>query len=347
MHGYSQAVSRLLADQHRRYAFPDSAAAPLVMRQHFTVANEAPTLQAAAWGDYVGRIMDVPLPRAHRQHGFRGEIYNYVLKDFVFLDSRTDAISQARTAARISRDQMRSYVFHVAVEGIIETVSGAGLQRKSAQFVPGILALDMGQPMRMVRPTWARVLAFLLPRAMVESEIPDAEAIHGRVVAYTSPLTRLILDHLGALCRGLPSMPDAEADHAIRTCAQLIIAAFGKQMKLEGGARAAARVALLGKIRRHIHARLYDADLTPESVQLAFGLPRPTLYRMFEEEGGLAAYIRNCRLREAAEELVRSPRMPVMEIAFGLGFGSPSDFTRAFRRAYGMAPLDFRALGLS
>jgi AraC-like DNA-binding protein len=35
-----------------------------------------------------------------------------------------------------------------------------------------------------------------------------------------------------------------------------------------------------------------------------------------------------------------------MEIAYGLGFSSASDFTRAFRRAYGMAPQDFRALGL-
>jgi hypothetical protein len=34
----------------------------------------------------------------------------------------------------------------------------------------------------------------------------------------------------------------------------------------------------------------------------------------------------------------------VIEIAYGLGFKSASDFTRAFRRAYDMAPQDFRAV---
>jgi AraC-like DNA-binding protein len=65
---------------------------------------------------------------------------------------------------------------------------------------------------------------------------------------------------------------------------------------------------------------------------------------MFEHEGGLAAYIRNCRLREAADQLIQSPATPIIEIAYGLCFNSASSFTHAFRRAYGMAPQDFRAL---
>ncbi|ALL71020.1 Helix-turn-helix domain (plasmid) [Paraburkholderia caribensis MBA4] len=34
----------------------------------------------------------------------------------------------------------------------------------------------------------------------------------------------------------------------------------------------------------------------------------------------------------------------MLEIAFGLGFKSASVVTRAFRRAYGMAPQEYRAL---
>ncbi len=36
--------------------------------------------------------------------------------------------------------------------------------------------------------------------------------------------------------------------------------------------------------------------------------------------------------------------MKVSEIAYGLGFKSASDFTRAFRRTYDMAPLELRDL---
>lgn len=39
---------------------------------------------------------------------------------------------------------------------------------------------------------------------------------------------------------------------------------------------------------------------------------------------------------------MRYPHLTVMEVAYGLGFGSASDFTRAFRRAYDMPPQEFR-----
>jgi AraC-like DNA-binding protein len=36
--------------------------------------------------------------------------------------------------------------------------------------------------------------------------------------------------------------------------------------------------------------------------------------------------------------------MMVTDVAYAVGFKSASDFTRAFRRAYGMAPAGVRAL---
>ncbi|MRX09799.1 helix-turn-helix domain-containing protein [Pseudoduganella sp. FT25W] len=348
--GYTETVSQRIAARDQRYALPDDGgmatnAAPQMLRQHFTVAGELRSLQAPAWSDYVGRILEVPVTRGQMARGFFGELDTYVFKDLVFLDSRTDPVCQRRTNARISRDAVRDYVFHVAVEGMVETVAGPQ-QRRVDQFTPGILALDMGQPMQMMRPSRARVLAFFVPRAMVEAEIADAPAIHGRVVGYTTPLGRLILGQVATLCHQLPQLSDAEAAMAIRTCAQLIIAAFGKQARLSAGARAAANAALRSQVQRYIQANLGEETLTPETVLQQFSVPRPTLYRMFEAEGGLGAYIRHCRLREAANELVRAPRVAVTQIAYGLCFSSPSDFIRAFRRVYGMTPQDFRMQSL-
>jgi AraC-like DNA-binding protein len=126
----------------------------------------------------------------------------------------------------------------------------------------------------------------------------------------------------------------------------LIAAAFGKRTGRAGGARAAARAAVFGTLRRYIEANLHEPDLSPESVLLASQLSRPTLYRLFESEGGLATYIRNRRLSQAADELRRYPNKAVIEIAYGLGFNSASDFNRAFRRAFDMSPLDFRMFTL-
>jgi len=345
-HQYTAATRKHLSCQRQRYALPAALGAdPALAINHFTVANESPGLQAQAWREYVGRIMDVPVSRSQRELGFRGDITTYVLKDLIFLDIRTDAVCQVRKSGNISRDGLRDYVFHVAIEGIIETEVGNG-NRKAAQFVPGILALDMNQTMRMVRPAAARVLAFFLPRHVVEAAIPDAESIHGRVVNYSSPLTRLLFDHLVALCRSLPTLPPSELDAALRRCGDLILAAFVKQTRLESGQRAAVRAAWQDKIRLYIDANLYRQDLTPEHLLQTFPLSRPSLYRLFEAEGGLAAYVRNCRLREAANELVLAPQTAIAEIGRDLAFQSPAHFSRVFRSVYGMAPLDFRAMQL-
>lgn len=345
-HQYTAATRKHLSGHRQRYALPSVVGAePAMAINHFTVANEAPALQAQAWREYVGRIMDVPVSRSQRKHGFRGEISTYVLKDLIFLDSRTDAVCQVRSPGYISRDGMRDYVFHVAIEGIIETETGGG-SRKAAQFVPGILALDMNQTMRMMRPASARVLAFFLPRHVVQAAIPDAESIHGQVVNYSSPLTRLLFEQLMALCRRLPTLPRSELDAALRRCGELILAAFVKRTRLESGQRAAVRAAWQDKIRLYIDANLYRQDLTPEHILQTFPLSRPSLYRLFEAEGGLASYVRNCRLREAANELVLAPETAIAEIARDLAFQSPAHFSRVFRSAYGMAPLDFRAMQL-
>jgi len=346
---YSEAVLRAITTARQRgtasaAAMSETAPARIV-HQHFAVTGEATPLQAPAWSDYVGRFLQVPVSRAQIANGFHGTLDTYVLNDMIFLDSRTDPVVHARTLGGISTDVMRDYVFHVMVEGIIETSTRVPGQARAAQFVPGILALDLSQPMRMTRPTWARVLAFFLPRAMVEAAVPDAESLHGRVVTYTSPLARLLLDQLAELCRRLPALEGTESEELVRRCAHLIVAAFARNARLEGGARAAIRAATLAQVQRHVKANLHRGDLSPESILCAFPLPRPTLYRMFEPEGGLAAYIRNCRLREAANELVDSPHLPIMDIADHFRFGSASGFTHAFRRHYGRAPLEFRALG--
>lgn len=322
---------------------PTAAAPPTscLIHNRFNVRGERPQAQLPAWRDRVGHILDVPISRDQVANGFRGSIDSYLAPGLMFLDSRTDPLVQVRSAARISTDSMRDYVFHIVVDGSIETVTGLYPQRKAAQSVPGILALDMAQTMRMERPA-CRVFAFFVPRAVVEASLPDAESLHGRVVEYSTPLTRLLHSHLLAVERHLPAMGPVAAERALRTCVPLIIAAFGKQARLSGNASAAARAAMFAQARRYIHENLHQPTLTAESVLQATRLTRPTLYRLFEHEGGLANYIRDCRLREAAHELAGFPHRPIMDIAYGLGFNSASSFNHAFSRAYGMAPQEFR-----
>jgi AraC-like DNA-binding protein len=315
-----------------------------IAHSHFSVQEEPPQRQLLAWRERVGHVIDVlPSSSDAEKKPFHASIDRYDTGGLVFTDCRSDAMLLERSLARISTDRVRDYAFHVFLEGGVDEVAVHGSPREVASSTARILALDLNQPVRMRRSA-CRVLTFFVPGALVAEDLPDAEAIHGRTIHNTAPLTRLAVEHVVALGQNIASLSAPAAQSAMRTGTQLLVAAFGRQSGLSGNARAAARAAMFGRVRRYIQMNLHRGELSPESVLDALQLPRPTLYRMFQHEGGLGTYIRHLRLRHAANDLARYPHLMVTDIAYSVGFKSASDFTRAFRRAYGMAPQDFRAL---
>lgn len=69
--------------------------------------------------------------------------------------------------------------------------------------------------------------------------------------------------------------------------------------------------------------------------------------RRFRELAGETpeAFLRRLRLQRAAWQLATSAEPGVTEIALAAGFGSHDGFGRAFRRAYGVTPSEFRRRG--
>ena len=313
-----------------------------IAHSHFDVEAHAPRQRLLAWRERVGHVIDVVPSLSDLKRPFAASIDRYSVGDFVFTDCRSDAMWLDRSLARISKDSIRTYAFHVFLDGEVDNVSVRASQRRQETASASLLAIDLGQPVRMRRSA-CRVLTFFAPSAVAAEIFPDPEAIHGRGIHNESPLTQLIIEHATDLSRHIARMDAPAAEHSMRTSVQLLVEAFGKQAGLSGNARAAKRAAMFGRVRRYINDHLFDDSLTPDTVLDALQLPRPTLYRMFQHEGGLSAYIRHLRLRQAAEDLAHRPNLSVTDIAYGTGFSSPSDFTRAFRRAYDMAPQDFRA----
>ncbi|HYS63702.1 MAG TPA: AraC family transcriptional regulator [Paraburkholderia sp.] len=311
----------------------------------FSTHGLAPGEQFLAWRQRVGHVVDAPPSKEQIAGGFRGEIDLYAVGGMVFTDCSTDSMLLERSVARVSTDSRRDYVFQLFLEGEVGHVTGMHKKRSAPGSVQGIVAFDLNQPFRAERPQ-CRLLSVFVPAALVDEELRDGAAIHGRIVQQGSPLTGLALDHLAAVAREIPKLDPVGATEALHAGAQLLVAAFRQEARLTGADRAALQAALMGRVRRYVEANLHDGELTPTRVVQALQLKRATIYRWFEHEGGLGAYIRNRRLREAADELVRFPQLQVAEIAYGLGFHSASDFTRAFRRAFDMSPQDMRVRAL-
>lgn len=92
----------------------------------------------------------------------------------------------------------------------------------------------------------------------------------------------------------------------------------------------------------YIENRVAD-EISLEQVAMAAGFSVPHFRAVFRDTTGqtLAKYITHRRLCHAALELART-RKTVSEIAMEYGFGSHDVFIRAFKRAFGDTPTDFR-----
>jgi transcriptional regulator GlxA family with amidase domain len=92
----------------------------------------------------------------------------------------------------------------------------------------------------------------------------------------------------------------------------------------------------------YIRAHL-DHDLTAESIAARLKVSRRTLHRRFLQALGQppAAVVRRLRVETAQRMLIESDRS-VTEIALDVGFGHPSQLSRAIRVSTGRSPSAFR-----
>jgi transcriptional regulator GlxA family with amidase domain len=108
------------------------------------------------------------------------------------------------------------------------------------------------------------------------------------------------------------------------------------------------RRALLLRVLAFIDARLGDADLSPTSIAEAHYISVRSLYTLFETQQATPAdWIRQRRLERCRRDLLDPAHAdtPVSRIAARWGFASPAHFSRTFRDAYGLTPVEYRSNG--
>ncbi|MHC2337461.1 helix-turn-helix domain-containing protein [Bradyrhizobium sp. USDA 4454] len=155
-------------------------------------------------------------------------------------------------------------------------------------------------------------------------------------------LIELLADYLDRLEARIALMSLDELRQAGRATVQMIAACIQLSSNRLGPAGGAIETVLFERARLYIETHLGDFDLTPDRIAQQLRISRSALYRAFESVGGVAGYILRKRLRAAHAELVGSPDRQVQEIAYRHGFKLASDFTRAFRREFGVSPREMR-----
>lgn len=307
----------------------------------FDVAGLPPERQLLAYCEQLGHVIEVATSREQVRQPFICINDRYDIGEFRMSDTYTDQVVIERTIARISRDNARGIGFTIFLGGEAHSTMTLARKRESTVCAGSVLATDLDQPVRVLRQA-CRYITLVVPPNLLRQVFSDPGAIHGRALDPSKPGTQLIVKRARTLVENFRYIPFEDAHRRLADLVQLIAAAFGEEAGLSGNKRAVSRALMFESVRSYVRANLQECELSPQSIIESLGLPRSTIYRMFEHEGGLGAYIQHLRLRAAADDLVRIPRGLIKDIGYSVGFKTASHFTHAFQNAYGMTPQEMR-----
>ena len=98
----------------------------------------------------------------------------------------------------------------------------------------------------------------------------------------------------------------------------------------------------LNKISKIVEEYLDKEELSVEELSEIIGLSRVHLYRKIKKLTGMSVseFVRSVKLRLSLE-LIKNSGKSISEIAYEVGFSSPSYFTKSFKEQFGISPSEF------
>ena len=293
------------------------------------------------WASFVAQNLCRFTIKTQRESNFRVDAQTRSDDGFVVARFNTTGgrAQLERTAAEIRSDGRDSYCFYVPVRGSHQLHQC----HRDAVCTPETVSLiTIGEPYVQTKLGDNDTFYLLMPRSFVDQRLLRGEDICARLVSAREGVGRLAADTLAALQREASNMSAGEFRVATRAAGDLLLLAVAGAADLMSNTRS-IRASSLARAKRIIRARLVDPDLSLSDVARACGLSLRYLHDLFRDDGRTAReYLQGERLLSARRMLERSSAggAGVTDVCMACGFSNPSQFSTAFRRAFGVSPRD-------
>lgn len=270
--------------------------------------------------------------------GFHVQVEAFQIGPLVLGRSIQPAQTFDRSRFRIARDGLDQLVLRFFDRGSVfcrDRDADAGVR-------PGdLFVTDLAEVQRTAIPD-IDSLTLVVPRAELEARLGTVDGLDMTVIRRDNALVGLFQDHLAAVMRAAPGMTVAEAGLLVGPTLDLAVAAIRGAVPEVG--RSSVQAALVDAICRHIRVHARDPGLSPAALGRLFGISERKLSYLFAELGGVASYIGHQRLLLARRALTDPAQVDrtVERIAEDHGFAHRNSFARAFERAFGMTPGQYR-----
>ncbi len=265
------------------------------------------------------------------------EVHIYNAGDFHFYDTKLSQQQYVRDSAWLRRnDDSDPVALQLFLRGTnhVENAGRAFVMRSDA-----ISSVNLGYEVHS-SCTDAEVLTLALPRMTVAAHLPALHEANGLMFSLDTTAGMLLADFMQSLRTTLPKAPAADAPLLSQSLFGLlqVLVANGDPHSID------ARDGTLTALRRHIEMNLGDPELGVTSICAKYRMSRATLYRLFQDKGGVRGYILRRRLMACFVALTSEAQMRrgIFDIALDFGFTSPSHFTTRFRDEFGMTPSEVR-----
>ncbi|WP_432015176.1 helix-turn-helix domain-containing protein [Streptomyces cucumeris] len=302
-----------------------------------------------AWVERMGRThapMELHRDRAEDYHARQRVL---PLGEVAVWPAEFQPVVFRRTPKLIRQSDPESYHLSLVLHG-----TGAGVWgHREAAYRPLDLHVNSSSLEYEVRSTGnpVRIVGVEIPQALVPLSHDKVRRIISHPVSAREGVGALLSGFLTQLAADTSAYQPADAPRLGKIACDLVSMVFAHALEEDRALPPETRQrSLTLRIQAFIRARLHDPGLTPRSVAAAHHISVSYLHRLFkDQESTVADWIRRLRL-EAAHRDLTDPALgttPIHAIATRWGFPRASDFSRAYRAAYGATPRDHRHRALA
>lgn len=306
----------------------------------FHVRLDSATMPDAAdvWRTLVRPYVDARIESDPRQ--FFGEMAGTHLGDSMISRSTSAAtMANRRHALDIRLGQMDHLLIQLLLAGSIRGQYG----KRKVDVPPGSISLlDLGQTLD-TRTDSLTTITLTVPRDRLPTSLRGRN-LHGIVLPPEDGATQLLASHLQALMTHAPRLTHTAMAAHVNAALMMLCGGLSQPVPATADTQESVRDSMRRLAQRQIERHLDSDQISPEHIATAIGVSRAALYRLFERDGGVRAYIQARRLDRCFDELLLSTgsRIIIADLAYRHGFSSESVFSRAFRRRFEMSPGEVR-----
>ncbi|MET8543940.1 helix-turn-helix domain-containing protein [Kitasatospora sp. NPDC004799] len=309
------------------------------------------------WRDLVGRTRVCDATSAHAD-SFSAQVRRAELGPVALLGTSFPSARFRRTERMVR--QSDDEVYHLT----LLTAGGMALRRADDQretFGVGDLSLvDSSHPYDMHSldvgaPAESRIagVGVDLPASLLPVPAHRLRDLLGRRLCGREGTGALLADFLLGLDRRAAALQPAETGRLGAVVVDLVAAWIAGELDAADVLPPDARQrAVVEDVRAFVRRNLHNPGLTPPVVAAAHHLSVSHLHRLFTRYSHgetVAAFIRGRRMAKAHRELADPAlrALPIQGIAARCGIPGASEFSRAFKAAYGLSPREYRQRALS